>query len=86
MEYLISFYNIYDIDDHLLMSMLDYKSDFYIDAQIAICNAALHNYRVTLNLLTNNDDLWWYVKPRSLTWFVDFLMTEYDISRWIELF
>jgi hypothetical protein len=36
--------------------------------------------------MTDNDKLRWYVKPRSLTWFVDFLMTEYDIWRWIELF
>ena len=85
-EYIISFRSIYDADNHLLMSMLDYESDFYIDAQIAICNAALHDYRVTINLLIDNDDLWWYVKPRSLTWFADFRMTEYDISRWIDLF
>ena len=44
-EYLISWN---DVDDKLLLSVLNYESHFYIDAQIVVCNVAFHDYWLTL--------------------------------------
>jgi hypothetical protein len=76
----------YEMDDQVAIALVQNLDDAMATSQITLSNVALHDYRVTLNLLTSNSDLRWWVKPRSTMWFVDFLMMEYDRSRWIELF
>jgi hypothetical protein len=85
-EYLMSTAYLYEADDQLAMSMVESDSDMLGDIQIALSNAVLHDYQVTLNLLTSNCELKWYVLPRSTMWFADFLMTKYDRQRWIKIF
>jgi hypothetical protein len=53
---------------------------------VAISTAALYDYRLSCGLIYFNDDLRYWVKPRSTTWFSGFLMSLYDDSRWIEQF
>jgi hypothetical protein len=56
------------------------------DVQVAVSTAALHDYRLRCGLLCQNDELRYWVKPRSTTWFNEFLVYEYDDRRWIEQF
>jgi hypothetical protein len=56
------------------------------DVQVAVSTAALYDYRLSYGLICFNDDLRYWVKPRSTTWFSDFFISLYDDSRWIEQF
>ena len=75
-------------DDHtFLESTLDLGSSLdshYV--QVAISTAALYDYRLSCGLLCFDDELRYWVKPRSTTWFSGFLISLYDDSRWIEYF
>ena len=48
--------------------------------------ALLHNYRLCTSLTTFDDDLGYWVKRRSMTWFWRFLLSEYDDTRWVQMF
>ena len=47
---------------------------------------ALHHFRVTNVLSLFDADLGFWVKPRSTTWFSQFLLGKYDDDWWIHLF
>jgi hypothetical protein len=53
---------------------------------LAISTAALFDYRLFAGLICFDDELRYWVKPRSTTWFSQFLMSLYEDSRWIEFF
>jgi hypothetical protein len=42
--------------------------------------------RLRCGLFCYNDELYYWVKPLSITWFNEFLVHEYDDKRWIEQF
>ena len=48
--------------------------------------AALQNFRLCTSLNVFDDDLGFWVKLRSTTWFSRFLLSEYDDSRWVQMF
>ena len=51
-----------------------------------IIRSALHNFRLCISFNIFDDDLGYWVKPRSTTWFSRFLLGEYDDNRWIHMF
>jgi hypothetical protein len=54
------------------------------DVQAALCSAASFDYKLRCGLIYFDDDMSFWVKPMSRSWFSDFLMSLYDDhSRWI---
>jgi hypothetical protein len=51
-----------------------------------VTRAALHNFRLYNISTLFDDDLDFWMKPRSTTWFSRFLMEQYDEQRWIQMF
>jgi hypothetical protein len=51
------------------------------DSHIALCVAALHDYRISTGVIYFDDELRYWVKPRCTLWFNQFLMSLYDDSR-----
>lgn len=51
-----------------------------------LSRAALHHYQLWTSLLFVDEELGFWVKPRSTTWFSRFLVEEYDDARWVEMF
>jgi low temperature requirement protein LtrA len=47
---------------------------------------ALHNFRLRNIFCLLDDELSFYVKPRSTTWFSHFLIEQYDDQRWMQMF
>lgn len=47
---------------------------------------ALHNFRLWTTFNIFGDDLGFWVKPRSTTWFLKFLIDQYDDGRWVQMF
>jgi hypothetical protein len=56
------------------------------NSALTISTLALYDYRLCTGLICFEDNLRYWVKPRSTTWFSQFLMSIYDDSRWIEFF
>lgn len=56
------------------------------DVQVAVSTAALFDYRLNCGFICFNNDLRYWMKPRSTTWFSDFFIFLYSDSRWIEQF
>lgn len=56
-EYLMSASLAYEVDDQLTLSLFDSDIDVVGDIQVALNNVVLHDYEVTLNLLTSNREL-----------------------------
>lgn len=52
----------------------------------AMTRATLMHYRLWNTIPFFDEDLGFWVKPRSTTWFSRFLLHEYDDSRWVQLF
>lgn len=52
----------------------------------AVAMTALRHYRIFTVLAGLEEDLGFWVKPRSTTWFATFLLHEYDDERWIQMF
>lgn len=52
----------------------------------AITSSALQQWRIWNTLALIDEDLGFWVKPRSTAWFTRFMMHEYGDSRWIQLF
>ena len=46
----------------------------------------LHCFQLCSNLVFNDLDLGFWVKPQSITWFLTFMLQEYDDERWTSLF
>jgi hypothetical protein len=65
------------IDNQLLEPLFD------VDA---VANAALHNFQLCNMFVLFDDDLGFWVKPRSTTWFSRFLLEQYDDHRWVQMF
>jgi len=53
---------------------------------LAMVSTALHSYRVCTGPYPYSDEISYWVKPRSTTWFSHFLLEEYDNTRWILMF
>lgn len=51
-----------------------------------VLHAALHQFRLCTVFGSLDDDLGFWVKPRSTTWFSRFLLEEYGDDRWIQPF
>lgn len=51
-----------------------------------VMDATLHEFRVCTVFNSLEDDVGFWVKPRSTTWFSRFLLEEYGDDRWIQLF
>ena len=76
----------YGADDCAMMEMVDSDSVVRKTAQLIVSTAALYDYRLSLSFLHVSDELRWWVKPRSMTWFSGFLMTVYDREQWVQHF
>jgi hypothetical protein len=48
--------------------------------------AALYNVRLCIIFYLLDEDLGFWVKPRSTTWFSRFLLGQYGEERWIQMF
>lgn len=48
--------------------------------------AALHTFRLYNVFSVLDEDLGYWVKPRSTTWFSRFLLNQYDNEQWITMF
>lgn len=51
-----------------------------------LSSIVLHNVRLCSAYLVHNEDIGYWVKPRSTTWFSRFLMEEYTDDRWVQSF
>jgi len=62
----------------------------YLEAPIkyslSVALLALHNFRLCSSNYTLPDDISYWVKPRSTTWFSRFLLEQYNDSRWMSMF
>jgi hypothetical protein len=73
-------------DNYMLLKLITNDDVVQKTTQVIISIAALFDYRLSFSCLHVSDALWWWVKPRSTTWFSHFLMTVYDGPRWIDHF
>jgi hypothetical protein len=53
------------------------------DIQLLLSVVALNDYKLQCGLLGFDDQLRYWVKPRSTAWFSEFLMFVCDDERWI---
>jgi hypothetical protein len=60
-----------------------FQPSFDVDV---VTRAALHNFRICNIFFLLDDDLGFWVKPRSTTWFSRFLLDQYDDHRWVKMF
>jgi hypothetical protein len=65
---------MYESDDFTLMEVQVDENLTRKTAQVVISTAALFDYRLSSSLLHLSDELRWWMKPRSMTWFSDFLI------------
>ncbi|KAG0571655.1 hypothetical protein KC19_VG031300 [Ceratodon purpureus] len=49
-------------------------------------SASLSNFRLCTMLTVFNEDVCFWVRPRSTTWFSRFLLEQYDDERWVQMF
>jgi hypothetical protein len=52
----------------------------------SILSSVLHDFRLSHSSSLMDPELGWWVKPRNLAWFSQFLLFEYDDARWIQCF
>jgi hypothetical protein len=60
-----------------------FQPSFDVDV---VTHATLHNFRICNIFSLLDDDLGFWVKPRSTTWFSRFLLDQYDDHRWVKMF
>ena len=72
-------------DDNTLVALPGNFEEGFLDAENEI-TATLHHFRLCLACNFLDDDLGFWVKPRSTTWFSRFLLEQYDNQRWVEMF
>jgi hypothetical protein len=51
-----------------------------------VTTSTLHTYCLCHLFSFFNEDLGYWIKPRSTTWFTRFLMEQYDDEHWVETF
>ena len=73
-------------NDYMLLELLSDESVVQKTTQIILSTTALFDNCLSFSVLHVSDELRWWVKPRSTTWFSHFLMTVYDGSQWIDHF
>lgn len=56
------------------------------DEMEAFTHAALHSFQLCNMYSLLDEELRFWVKPRSTTWFSRFLLEQYDDERWIKMF
>ena len=66
-----------------IMSQPSLQSSFDMES---ITQAALHSFRLCNFVVLFEDDLGYWVKPRSIAWFSQFLLDQYDDERWLAMF
>ena len=71
--------------ENCLRSLVDATSDPVLDAHGIMCTI-VENFRMCTSFNLFSDELGYWVKPRSTTWFSRFLLSEYDDRRWIQMF
>ena len=54
--------------------------------EVAMSRVVLQQFRLWTSVLVFDEELGFWVKPRSTTWFTKFLLEEYDDERWIQMF
>jgi hypothetical protein len=76
----------YEVPDSVMVESVFADTTALTDVQIALSAAALHDHRLQSGLICRDDELRYWVKPRSTVWFGEFLMYAYDDSRWLSQF
>jgi hypothetical protein len=76
----------YESDDHTFIDLQMQKSVAHRTIQLVVSTAALFDYHLRSSFMHLIDKLQCWVKPRSMTWFSDFLVRQYDRERWIHHF
>ena len=72
-------------DDNPLLAVVDDVGQPTNDRH-AEMRVALQNFRLCTSFNVFDDDLGFWVKPRSTMWFSRFLLSEYDDTRWVQMF
>jgi hypothetical protein len=72
-----------DVDHPLLSPTLVHRTLLEMNS---ILSSILHDFRFTHSSSLIDPGLGWWVKPRSLAWFSQFLLFEYDDARWVQCF
>ena len=68
-----------------LRSLVDGVGEPMVDPHSTMCTV-VENFRLCTSFNLFSDDLGYWVKLRSTTWFSHFLLSEYDDRRWIQIF
>jgi hypothetical protein len=84
LEVLVSSSSEEDEVDHLGSYITDSTQPLFDTEKVTA--AALHNFKLFNVFALFDDDLGFWVKPRSTTWVSKFLLEQYDDSRWLEMF
>ena len=77
-----------DSDDDIenpFQSTMEAPPESSFDIEFVTC-PALHNFRLCSVFSLLEEDLGYWVKPRSTAWFSPFLLNQYDDERWISMF
>jgi hypothetical protein len=76
-----------EVDDpgYILTSIDNQPLEPLFDVDAIAC-AALHNFRLYNVFALFDDDLGFWTKPWSTTWFSHFLLEQYDDRRWVQMF
>ena len=72
-------------EDNPLLALVDDVGQPINDGH-AEMRVALQNFRLCTSFNVFDDDLGFWVKPHSTTWFSRFLLSEYDDTRWVQMF
>lgn len=86
LQALLEFIPSFEVLDNLALEVALSELNDIESMQLAISAAALHDRQLCCGLLCVTDDLRYWVKPRSTTWFNEFLVNVYDDRRWIQMF
>lgn len=82
---LLQYSEVDDDEDSTLQALAQNVDEGLLDAKNEI-TATLHHFRLCLVCNFLDEDLGFWVKPRSTTWFSRFLLEQYDNRRWLEMF
>ena len=71
--------------DDTLSAIVSSSHRLHVDLA-SVMRDTLHNYRLCTSFSFFDDDVGFWVKPQSTTWFSQFLLEQYYTSRWISMF
>ena len=77
--------DIEEKDDDCLRQLDENVQVGFINAHNELCST-LHHFRLCVAFNFLDEDLGFWVNPRSMTWFSHFLLDWYDDQRWIQMF